>query len=526
MNLHNQTMQVATHGNPHNLRGLQQWLYVVSGILGLSILAFLNLVFRLHVPLALILAVFLAISACVVFAKKPIYAFLVLILLLPFHTLAMSLLLTYGGVSDQAAKAIAAWKEAVVLVVLAAVVIRQLCAKERMKLTITDWLAISYLSAICVLGLVTAALQEARVPLLNRLYGMRDAGFLIVVYFTGRFTPIVSKELGKVLQALYAVGVFSALVGFFEYFFLPIEVLVILGYVNYTNWLGTDFAGPYGLPENLYVVAGGILVRRLFSIFLMSNVYAQCLILIIPAIAYIRATTSHRRALMATLALGVTLIALFLTITRASIVACVIGLCIVGYLLHDRFIRRVAGVITGAAVLGALGIALFRPSVGLVTTSDTSIISHFDYWAEAAHALTESPIIGMGAGSSGFASSRDLGGGLGMSWGGSENQYFAIGVQFGLIVLLLHLALIVAILRGSLKAFRAQSEWGPRGICLVAVAGGVGIALNAATTSTYAVTFPTFVFWWIAGMSIQMASKGEPKQIVRLPKQTATPQPL
>jgi hypothetical protein len=55
----------------------------------------------------------------------------------------------------------------------------------------------------------------------------------------------------------------------------------------------------------------------------------------------------------------------------------------------------------------------------------------------------------------------------------------------------------------------------------VAFAGGVGVAINAATTAEWAVTFPTFVFWWIAGMSIQMAAKGEAIQTMKIPVQPA-----
>jgi hypothetical protein len=431
----------------------------------------------------------------------------------------MSLLVTYSGASELAIKAFAAWKEVVVFIAFFAVVIKQLRSKAKIELTLADWLAILYLFTICMLGLGTPGLYEAREPLQIRLYGIRDAGFLIVVYFTGRFAPLVSRDMGKVLHAIYAVGVFSVLVGFFEYFFLPVQVLLIVGYVNYTNWLGTTFTGTFGLPENLYVVLGGVLVRRMFSIFLMSNVYAQCLVLIIPAIAYIRATSSHRRALMSTFALGATLVALSLTITRASILACITALYIVGYLLGDKFTRRVAGIISGAMVLGALGIVLYRPSLGVVTTSDTSIASHFNLWAESVHTIMESPIIGMGAGTSGFASTRDMINGRENTWGG-ESQYFVIGVEFGLIALLLHLGFIVAVLRGSLKAFYTQSQWGPRGVCLVAFAGGVGVAINAATTAEWAVTFPTFVFWWLAGMSVQMASEGEPKRIVKVATQS------
>jgi len=512
-------MEAARDMNSTRPEGLQQWIMIAGGILVLSLFAFLNLLSFHPIPLVLILAVPLLISACVIFVKRPIYAFLALILLLPLHALAMSLLVTYSGAPELAIKVFAAWKEAVVLVVFSAVVIRQLRSTDKIELTLADWLAILYLFIICMLGL-TPGLQEDREPLPIRLYGIRDAGFLIVVYFTGRFTPLVSKDLGKVLRALYAVGVFSALIGFFEYFFLPVQVLLVVGYVNYTRWLGTTFTGALGLPENLYVELGGALVRRMFSIFLMSNIYAQCLVLIVPAIAYIRATSSRRKALIATFALGATLVALFLTITRASIVACILALFIVGYLLRDKLTRRIAGFISGAIVIGALGIVLYRPSVGVVTTSDTSIESHFNVWAESIQTIIDSPIIGLGAGTSGFASTRDKVNGRENTWGG-ENQYFVIGVEFGLIALLLHLGFIYAILRGSLRAFHAQTDWGPRGVCLVAFAGGVGVAINAATTAEWAVTFPTFVFWWIAGMSIQMAAKGEAIQTMKIPVQPA-----
>jgi O-antigen ligase len=501
-------MQITTQKQWTNPTGFPQGALIVCGLLGISIIVFVSFVLQSQLISILVAAVLLLVAVCLIIAKRPNYAFLALILLLPFHPLAMSLLVTYSGASDIALKAFAAWKEVVVLVAFSAVLIRQLYSKAKFELTLPDWLAILYLFTICVLSLGIPGLYQVREPLQIKLYGIRDAGFFIVVYFTGRFVPLFDKDLGKVLRTLYGLGIFSAVVGFFEYLFLPVEVLLIVGYVNYNNWLGVQFTGEKGLPENLYVELGGVLFRRMFSIFLMSNVYAQCLVLIIPAIAYIRATSSRRKA--STLALGIMLIALFLTITRASIAACITSLFIVGYLLRDKFTRRLTGAIAGALVIGALGVLLYHPALGVVTTSDTSIESHLELWADSVKAIVDSPIIGLGAGTSGFASTRDMVNGRENSWGG-ESQYFVIGVQFGLLVLALHLGFIVAVLRQSLAAFRRQSEWGRRGICLLAFAGGVGVAMNAANTGEWAVTFPTFVFWWIAGMSVQMASESKPE---------------
>ena len=503
-------MQITTHKQWINPAGSQQAAYIVCGLLGISIVVFVSLVLQSQLISILVAAVLLLIAVCVLIAKRPNYAFLALILLLPFHALAMSILVTYSGASDIALKAFAAWKEVIVLVTFSTVFIRQLHSKAKLELTLPDWLALLYLLTICVLSLGIPGLYEIREPLQIKLYGIRDAGFFIVVYFTGRFVPLFDKDLERVLRTLYRVGIFSALVGFFEYFFLPVEVLLIVGYVNYNNWLGVTFTGEHGLPENLYVELGGVLFRRMFSIFLMSNVYAQCLVLIIPAFAYIRATSSQRKA--STLALGVMLAALFLTITRASIAACITALFLVGYLLRDKFTRWLTGAIASTLVIGALGVLLYHPSLGVVTTADTSIESHVDLWADSVKAIIDNPIIGLGAGTSGFASTRDMVNGRENTWGG-ESQYFIIGVQFGLLVLALHLGLIVAVLRQSLAAFRRQSEWGRRGICLLAFASGVGVAMNAANTGEWAVTFPTFVFWWIAGMSVQMASEGKPNTI-------------
>jgi len=436
--------------------------------------------------------------ACLLIFGKPVYSLLIFIVLMPFHPLIISLLLTYTSLPVSAIRAFAAWKEALIIIQIIRVILF-----ERKKIILVDVLAMLFLMFVCLTIFLPSSIYPSAPELLKKLYAARDASFYIGVFFVGRYARISNRDLGRILKTLFIVGVLASLAGFIEYFFLPIESFVTIGYVNYSHFLGFSWNGIYGLPENLFTVIGGALVRRMASFFLMSNIFGQALIIFVPVIVYYRSIVRPSKRWMVNLALVTALLALFMTITRMSIVACIIGFFLGGYLLRDKFVSQIAGLLLFGIMLVGVFIIIYFPETGLFTTQDTSISTHFMLWEEASVAILNTPFLGYGPGTGGTTSVKNLGTGLESITFGTESQYLSTAVQFGIPALFLNLWFVLLTLWLVYRVFKVETDWRVRGVCLVTFVSGIGLSLNAVSTSIYSVTFTTYIFWWLAGLSIQ-----------------------
>src|SRR5947209_1273528 len=161
--------------------------------------------------------------------QGPTWALGAFIWLLPFHVLAIAVLLGAGGLSTTVVRAIAAWKEAVVALLVAIILLRAVAGRgARSPVLVTD-LTIAALGMLAFTYLVGAtAWFAAGLPAGLQLLGWRDAVFFTLLYFVGRATPQVAED-PRYLGALFGVGVVTSVLAVLERLFVTPQILVLLG---------------------------------------------------------------------------------------------------------------------------------------------------------------------------------------------------------------------------------------------------------------------------------------------------------
>jgi len=420
----------------------------------------------------------------------------VLIWLLPVHALLMAWLVGGVGVPGPVVRLVAAWKEILVAVLAAVVLLRVVVGRgDRSPVQWLDVVIFS-LGAIALVYLVSADIWFGLdVPVGARLYGLRDLVYFSLLYFVGRATPeIVRNE--RLLKALFFVGVVTSGVAVVERLLVTPQMLVVLGTAEYfQDFLGAQVftaGNAYGLPVNYWSMIGGHLVQRAGSTYLSSQGFAIPFLIIVPASTVWLLT--KRRHVVAWLGYALLWIGLLLSITRMTIVVCLLQALVIAAA------RRRWGLITTAGTASALvvgGALLVVPGLAgfvweTLTWQSASSVSHVADWIEGMQNALRYPL-GAGLGVADQAAVR-----FGLHPLAGDNQYLTYAAELGIVGLGLHLATMVgAALIGVSGARDGQGVRADYGIVMATAA--LGILLNAVTAVVFNSMLVTCVFFWLLG---------------------------
>src|SRR2546427_593954 len=246
---------------------------------------------------------------------------------LPVHILMITLLFGAFTWPATTVRVIAAWKE-LLIGVLFAIAVTQAVIGGGVPRRV-QWLDL----AVCTLGVLALGyLMGANLwfgtglPLGAQLYGARDAAFVSLLYFVGRASPEVAEH-PRLLRNLFVVGAVTSAIAIVEWIFVTPEMLVLLGAARYVQ----DFLGAaavtagnlYGLPDNYWTEIGGHMVQRAGSTYMSAQGFAIPFLIIAPAATLWVLSTSGRTRLW-WLGYVILWVGLLLTMTRMTIVVCVL----------------------------------------------------------------------------------------------------------------------------------------------------------------------------------------------------------
>jgi hypothetical protein len=243
---------------------------------------------------------------------------------LVLHNVAMAQLWDLG-VRGTALDAVAAWKEILLLVALLIVAwkVRRLPTLEA-----ADILAASYAIVIVVYWAIPQDVLGGDATSRGELLALRHHLFPVAAYALGRLVGIAWKESGRLGGLIVLSAVVVAAVGLADLAFLSLQSWRESGVPGwYREQLGLDYEGLSGLPENWVYNTGdeNNPIRRLVSTFLspLASAYVLVVALIyvvsrplrwwwalLAALLYVALLYTHTRAALATVALGLVLLAL------------------------------------------------------------------------------------------------------------------------------------------------------------------------------------------------------------------------
>jgi hypothetical protein len=434
----------------------------------------------------------------------PLIALPIVLLLwvLPFHAMAIAFFFGVLRTGMQATMIMASWKEGVAVLLLAAVVMRSILSRgPRVTIAAPD-VAITGLIALALLfALVENPIFGAEIPAKVALFGFRSSVFFMVLYYVGRGVPEIG-ERSTYIKHLFRVAVVVALIGVIERIFVSPQMLVALGAASYVNdFLGmtaTTVNNVFGLPANYWSVLGRVPVRRAGSVFLGGQAFAIPFLLFIPAATSWVFERSRRLKLWSILGYVVIWMGLLLTITRTTIIVCILQVIV--FFLMTRRPTRVAGtVLTAVAVF--LAALILVPGLGsfvleTATFQTSSSYSHVNDWRRGLVAFFEMPW-GHGFGSSDMVAVR-----FGRAALTADNMFLGYAVDLGTLGLLGFLAVLFTIGFFSWRLFKSSPNRETRIVASTVFLTTLGIALNGTSSAPFNSVFLAYNFFLLAGAAV------------------------
>ena len=416
----------------------------------------------------------------------------------------MAALFGLFGLPAEMVRAIAAWKEIGLALLVLLIVLRTLTGRGPSNVIAWPDLWIGGLMATAVLFLLTENLWlRFDLPAQAEFMGIRDAVYFMLAYFVGRGMPeLVSDK--KTMRRLIAILLFTCVVGILERVLVSPEMLVKVGVVSYfSDFLGLSSltAGTEtGLPLNYWTGIGGHLMRRAGSVYLNGQGFAIPFLLFYPLAT---AWVFMRQKLTASLlfAYAIVTVGLLLTLTRMTIIVAFIQL-----VLFVTLRKRPEWVVAGLAMAFTMLAAVFVlvpgfPSFVWQTLSfqESSTAAHANDWANGIYAFFQSPW-GSGLGTTDQTALR-----AGLKHITGDNLYLKYAVEMGFVGITLFVAILCSIGSSAMRLYRHGTSLAEQRMGVTLWLAAVGIAINGITAVVFNSITLGWLFFWLAGAVVTVS---------------------
>lgn len=372
--------------------------------------------------------------------RIPAYGLYGLLIYMPLHIfLSQSLSLLTGGLD--------VWKIGKDLVLFFLVLLSVFLVFQQNKVTRVFKVLFVLTVGYCVIHLFIWALHPdiyAESAMVGTIFNTRLAGFLLLGYAAATLTPeLVTHK--RVVMVMLGISTIVATLGVIQYF-LPQDILTNVGY-SIERGVKPSFAidDKSDLP-------------RIMSTLRDPNSLGAYLLLPITFIIGSLLEKS-RKSLMLAGMLGIHLLALFLTFSRAAWVGLIIILGFIALSKGRSLIEKyrtlvIGGVMCASLVLGLAFILRDNYIVqNIIFHSDENTTAeldsnerHLNYAVGGLRAIVTDPL-GYGPGTAGIVSINNPGGGL-----LTENYYVQIAHEVSILGLIVFIALVVYVLRRLLQS--------------------------------------------------------------------------
>lgn len=476
----------------HHLIGLSSKVW-----LGLFILIGLANVFFLYPSIVFGLAtVFTLLIVGLFYCVRPHWAIITFIILLPFHSFIITILISQLNIPLSIARLIAAWKELLLVGTAASLILIVLFHKRSVRLLFIDLVIVGWVVVLLVYFLVGLILRP-NVGLVVHIYGLRDWMLYPLPFIIGRLVRMNEARISWLVWLIAYVGFATSLIGLIEYFFIPTEWHVYLGVPKYfgdfLNLQYPDYI--FGLPYNYWTGISGQSVRRVVSVYLSGQGFAIPFLLIWPVVLtlHFMRPRLHTRFFIIICGLG-----LLLSLTRMTIVVCGIQTILILWIFRRYTV--LFNTISVACLLLMLGLVMsdnVRTTVSnTIFLRDSSAMTRPQQWKDGVTLLFQNPL-GFGLGHSGQAGER-----FGQGGGGSEAGYFKITGDLGLIGLMLFFSYFGGIIAISIALFNKTKARSPKALAIIVLITAIGFMLNNLTAPPDQSTFVMYVYGALCGIIV------------------------
>lgn len=435
-------------------------------------------------------------SAYRLFQNKPQYILLFFVFGLPIYITSLSLTYQYGF--ESWVPVFQSFKEIIVLLTLGFLVFRR---KEKLSFTPLDKLILAYL----LYTSLYVILPLGNFSLIQKLLALKSLSFFPLVYFTGRLIDPKLVNLNHYFSYICLIAILAGIV-------LAGEIITYehlqahTGYAAFNeHFFGMEPSGHFDLSWTFETSNG---LKRFASFYGGPLELGVNTLFTLSAIAALSTKDDNtiRMTNLVAVAFVVSCLSIFFAISRASLVS--YFLVIYVYALITRQKQWLQVFYYGLAIsLVLIWFVLQGDIYELIITTlnftDNSSAFHVLQWLEGLEAIASRPL-GLGLGMSGRVSSA-----VGDNIGG-ENQLIIIGVQTGVISVLIYMAIYISVIKLCLTRFyKNKGKIRKLALCLLLVK--IGLIIPTLTANVESYVYIAYITWFCTGMLTTMSQYKQPE---------------
>lgn len=363
-----------------------------------------------------------------------------------------------------------------------------------------DYVIFVFLALMCTYALLPIGEQGFT----DRLLALKTSCFYIVVYFTGRLIDSQGVFISKYFNYLVLLTIAAGGVVLIEVI-MNQHLQSQTGYADYVYYFfNFEPSGSFGLSTTFESQGG---YKRFASFFDNPLEHAAATLLALSVILALYTNNENKFKInyLGMIALGASVLSILFALSRAPLVA--YFLIIYVYAVVTRY-KTITTIFHATGICASIYIIyLFNDKtnkthelveivMSTIDFSNTSSINHVIEWVVGINAMIQNPM-GLGLGASGRVA-----GTLGENIGG-ENQFIIIGVQTGVLALILYLCMYVMFIRTSLKGLR-YLEGKERQFCLAVLLMKVGFLIPLFTSEVESSSYISYMNWFLSGLLISV----------------------
>ncbi|RZL44049.1 MAG: hypothetical protein EOP00_21590 [Pedobacter sp.] len=446
-------------------------------------------------PLIYLFAFILALSDVIQGKKDGFILFLIFGLSIYTTVLSVTFMLGFKGMIVY----LQSFKEIFVILILGMSIWN---IKTKIKLHFIDYLILIFFGYTLLYALLPIGEQG----FLERLVAFKTLSFFVLVYACGRFFKPKEIFISKYFHYILLLSIAAALIMLTEVI-ADQHLQTKTGYADYNFYLfNFEPSGNYGLTWTFESEGG---YKRFASFFANPLEFASATIIAVSVLAALYTNDKYKLKLdtFGYVSLAATLTCIIFALSRSAFISYFILLYAYSLLTKRKYIINT--IHAGAAIVIVYIIYLLTKEqdqndgiqmviINTLNFSNPSSVGHLVEWIQGALSIAANPL-GLGLGSSGR-----VGGSLGENIGG-ENQFIIVGVQVGIVALLLYLIIYIAFIKESLKWFyRLNGK--EKQICLALLLIKVGFIIPALTSETESSSYTSYLTWFLSGLFVSIIS--------------------
>lgn len=390
------------------------------------------------------------------------------------------------------------------LLILSVLILNILSLKTRPRFHLVDYAIFAFLGYTFLYVILPIGDQSIG----TKLLALKSTSFFVVVYFAGRFMDITSVYINKYFNYVLLLTIGVGTITFFEVLFNQ-HLQTLTGYAEYSYYfLNFEPSGSYGLSTTFESEGG---YKRFASLFAtpLEHANATWMALAIIIALFTQEDNRFKFTSIGMVGLGASLISIIFALSRAPLASYFLIIYVYALLTHKKYITYTVHTGVGLGCIYLIYLftrfeanntrGILEVAMNTIDFSNPSSVGHLIQWLEGIAAMINNPL-GLGLGSSGRVAatvSENVGG---------ENQYIIIGVQAGIIALLLYLFIYILLLKTGFKWWR-HLKGKEKKLCIAVLLIKIGFFIPLMTSEVESSSYISYLNWFLSGLLISIVMK-------------------